>query len=74
MSKKESGFAITTMLYGLLIIASLVTFMLLGLVSFNKKSSSNFVNDVEDEMLTYSKYFKCPYSIYETNPNLCPNP
>ena len=62
MINKEKGFAITTMLYGLLIIAALVTFMLLSLVGFNKKSSSDFVSDVEKELLTYSSTLKstCP--------------
>ena len=62
MLNKENGFAITTMLYGLLIIAALITFMLLSLVSFNKKASSDFASDVEKELLTYSSSLKstCP--------------
>lgn len=48
------GFAISTMLYGLLIISSLIIFMLLEMMVFNKKSSSDFVNQVEKELNKFS--------------------
>lgn len=50
----NKGFAITTMLYGLLIIAILVIFMLLSLVSFNKKSTNDFVKGVENELNAFA--------------------
>ena len=52
MRLNNKGFAISTMLYGLLIIAVLLIFMLLSIVAFNKKSSDDFVRQVEQELLT----------------------
>ncbi len=52
MRLNNKGFAISTMLYGLLIIAVLLIFMLLSIVAFNKKSNDDFVRQVEQELLT----------------------
>ncbi len=57
MNKK--GFAISTMLYGLLIISVLITFMIISLAAFNKKSQDDFVNDVEKQLLDYPKSSMC---------------
>lgn len=51
----NQGFAISTMLYGLLIIAVLIIFMLLSIISFTKKSSTDFVNQVEQELNAFAE-------------------
>ena len=46
----NKGFAITTVLYSLLVMATLVLFLLIGNLSFERKSTDNFVSDIEDEL------------------------
>ena len=50
----EKAFAISTLLYGLLIISVLVIFMIVSMAAFTKKSSSDFVNDLEKELITWA--------------------
>ena len=52
LKMNNKGFAITTMLYGLLIIVVLVMFLLLSIMSFNKKSQTDFVNKLDQELNT----------------------
>ncbi len=47
----NKGFAISTMLYGMLIIASLVIFTIVSLTTFGKKTQTDFVDEVETELL-----------------------
>lgn len=51
----NKGFAISTMLYGLLIIGALIIFMLLSIISFTKKSSTDFINQVEKELNEFAE-------------------
>lgn len=51
----NKGFAISTMLYGLLIMSTMIIFMLLGIASFTKKSSNDFVNKVEKELILFAE-------------------
>lgn len=46
----NKGFAITTMVFGLLIIASLVLFGALATYSSSKRQSTSFVDYVESEL------------------------
>lgn len=50
----EKAFAISTLLYGLLIISVLVIFMIVSMAAFTKKSSSDFVNQLEKELITWA--------------------
>lgn len=50
----EKAFAISTLLYGLLIISVLVIFMIVSMAAFTKKSSSDFVNKLEKELITWA--------------------
>lgn len=49
------GFAISTMLYGLLIMSVMIIFMLLSVASFTKKTSDDFVNKVEKELIQFAE-------------------
>ncbi len=51
----NNGFAISTMLYGLLIIAATIIFMLLASISFTKKTTNDFVNKVEKELIEFAE-------------------
>ncbi len=51
----NKGFAISTMLYGLLIMSVMIIFMLLSVISFTKKTSSDFVNKVEKELIQFAE-------------------
>jgi len=62
----NKGFAISTMLYGLLIMSATIIFMLLSSISFTKKSSTDFVNKVEKELNDISINIRstvCPNSL-----------
>ncbi len=55
----KKGFAISTMLYGLLIISVIVVFMFVSLANFNTKSNGDFVEEVEKELLTLKNNSIC---------------
>lgn len=60
----NKGFAISTMLYGLLIMSSTIIFMLLSSISFTKKSSTDFVTKTEKELNILSESIRtttCPW-------------
>ena len=54
MYLNNKGFAISTVLYSLLIMATLILFLLVGNLSFERRSTSNFVNDIKDELNNYT--------------------
>ncbi len=54
MRLNNKGFAISTVLYSLLVMASLILFLLIGNLSFGRRSTSNFVNDIKDDLNNYS--------------------
>lgn len=52
----NKGFAISTILYSLLLMAVLILFLLIGVLSFERKSTSDFVNDIKTNLnLQYYK-------------------
>ena len=46
----NKGFAISTILYSLLVMATLILFLLIGNLSFERRSTDDFVSDIEDEL------------------------
>jgi len=55
----NKGFAVTTILYGLLTMVSLILFLLVGLQSFEQKSSSDFVKQITKELNTCVENGSC---------------
>lgn len=51
----NKGFAISTMLYGLLIMAILIILLLISIMSTNRRNNVNLVSQIEDELSRYSK-------------------
>ena len=49
MLKNNKGFAITTILYALVLMLSLILFLLIGLQSFGKKANDDLVKTVTKE-------------------------
>lgn len=50
----NKAFAISALLYGLLILAVVIVFMIVTLANFNKKTSSDFVNEIEKDLINWS--------------------
>lgn len=50
MIKNNKGFAITTILYALVLMLSLILFLLIGLQSFGKKANDDLVKTVTKEL------------------------
>ncbi len=50
----NKGFAISTVLYSLLIMATLVLFLLIGNFQFERNSTSDFVNNIVNELNNYA--------------------
>lgn len=46
----KKGFAVTTMVYGMMAIASLILFLTLDIMSSNKKNSNDYAQEIEDEL------------------------
>lgn len=46
----EKGFAISTILYGILIMATLVMTMLIGTMAFTRKSTIDLVSGIEEDL------------------------
>ncbi len=55
----NKGFAVTTILYGLLTMVSLILFLLVGLQSFEQKSSGDFVRQITKELNACDKNGSC---------------
>ena len=52
----NKGFAISTMLYGLLIVLILVITTLMGIMSFNRKNSKDFTDVIIDDLENQNSY------------------
>ncbi len=50
MKLGEKGFAISTILYGLLLMGSLMLFLLLGTISFEHDSSTDFGKEIAKDL------------------------
>ena len=60
----NKGFAISTIIYSILIIAILIMAMLYGTLAFTKKTETDFVNNVEEELNTTKLPCKTSSSTY----------
>ncbi len=54
MRLNNKGFAISTVLYSLLVMATLILFLLVGNLSFERRTTSEFVNNIKDELNNYT--------------------
>lgn len=50
----NKGFAVSTVLYSLLVMAALILFLLIGNLSFERKSTNDFVSNIEDELNSFA--------------------
>lgn len=51
----NKGFAISTILYSLLIMATLILFLLIGNFSFERRTTSDFVDNITDELNLFAE-------------------
>lgn len=65
----NKGFAISTIIYGLLLLSSAVLFLLLGTVSFSRSSDRNFIGKIEEELNELAGSTIIPEYQYH-NPNM----
>ena len=50
----NKGFAISTVLYSLLIMATLILFLLLGNLSFERRTTSDLVDNIKSELNAFA--------------------
>lgn len=53
MKLNNKGFAISTVLYSLLMMATLILFLLIGTLSFERRTTTDFSNNIKDELNTF---------------------
>lgn len=63
----QKGFAVTTMVYGMMALASLILFLTLDIMSSNKKTTTNYAQDIEDELNKCTYYSGSCYNWHEWN-------
>ena len=54
MKLNNKGFAISTVLYSLLIMATLILFSLLGNLSFERRTTNDLVDNIKSELNTFA--------------------
>ena len=54
MKLNNKGFAISTVLYSLLIMATLILFLLLGNLSFERRTTSDLVDNIKSELNAFA--------------------
>ena len=54
MKLNNKGFAISTVLYSLLIMATLILFLLLGTLSLQRRTTSDLVDNIKSELNTFA--------------------
>ena len=62
----NKGFAITTLLYGLMSVGFLVMTLLMGIMSQNRQNTSTLVKKIEEEL---NKRDEMPIAVYLTSPD-----
>ena len=55
MKLNNKGFAISTVLYSLLIMVFLIVTLMMGIMASNRKSNRNLVETIEDELNRYNE-------------------
>jgi len=50
MKLNKKGFAISTMVYGLIFVTIAVLYLILAIVSNREQTNTNFVNDIREEL------------------------
>lgn len=50
MKVDNKGFAISTILYSLLLMVALILFLLIGILNFERQSTNEFVDNIEDDL------------------------
>lgn len=61
----NKGFAISTLLYGLMIMIFLIVFALMSIMGSNRKNTKNLVDVIEDELTRYS--LTNVYGVYDSS-------
>ena len=54
MKLNNKGFAISTVLYSLLIMATLILFLLLGNLSFERRTTNDLVDNIKSELNAFA--------------------
>ncbi len=54
----NKGFAISTILYSLLIMATLILFLLVANLSFERRTTNDLVNEITNELNEFAKTHK----------------
>ncbi len=54
----NKGFAISTILYSLLIMATLILFLLVANLGFERRTTNDLVNEITDELNEFAKTHK----------------
>ena len=54
----NKGFAISTILYSLLIMATLILFLLVANLGFERRTTNDLVNEITDELNEFDKTHK----------------
>lgn len=71
MKLNSKGFAISTMLYGLLIVIILIVSLLMSTISFTRKSSKEFVEMVVDDLESKHEFYPNNTTIFNDYHNEC---
>lgn len=58
MMLNNKGFAISTILYSLLVMGMLILLLLIGNFGFERRSTNDFVSEIEDDLNAFAKTAK----------------
>ena len=68
----NKGFAITTLLYGLMSVAFLIMTLLMGIMSQNRQNTSTLVDKIEEELNRYGETETTEYQYRRKGPPSSP--